>query len=336
MDLISIIVVNYNGRHIIGECIQSLSKQDYKNFEVIVVDNGSEDGSVQFIGTQFPWVTTIQLQKNIGFAGGNNEGIKIAKGRYIALLNNDAVAHPEWLQNLIRDAKRSPETGMWASKILSYYNPKVIDNVGLLIYADGIARGKGRGEIDKGQYDKDSYALIPSGCACLYRREMIEQVGMFDDEFFAYVDDVDLGLRGRLAGWGCRYVPDAIVYHKYSASTPPPLKAFLVERNRLWLMIRLFPIDMIIMSPIYTITRLFYQFLAMLKNKGASGKFKEQHSSFQLFIILLKAWCNAIQKIPHFWKKRGEFKRIKRLSNREFKALLKSSSISAKELAFRD
>ncbi len=336
--LVSIIIVNWNGKHLIEECIESLRNQTFRDFEVIVVDNGSTDGSSEFIKNSFPEVKLVLLSSNKGFAGGNNAGIKIAKGKYIALLNNDTKADPRWLENIVEIANSTPDAGMWASKILSYYKTDTIDNVGLLIYKDGIARGKGRLEQDNGQYNIVTEAFVPSGCAALYRKEMLDKIGLFDEDFFAYADDVDIGLRGRIAGWKCLYVPNAIVYHKYSASSSSysALKAFLVERNRIWILLKYFPCDMILVSPYFTLKRMLIMFLGAITGKGASGKFSRNYSFFYAIYILLKAWCSAILYLPKIIRQRKQISGIKKITNRELRKLINKFSISATELALKD
>jgi GT2 family glycosyltransferase len=192
-------------------------------------------------------------QENLGFAAGNNQGIKKASGEYILTLNNDTVLGKGFFGALAAVAERSSEdTGMWAVKILSFDEQVVIDSVGgLLIYPDGLARGKGRLEIDTGQYDQSGAAFIPSACAGLYRRAMLEEVGLFDEDFFAYCEDTDLGLRARLAGWNTVSVPGAVVYHHYSGTGGryTPFKAYLVERNRIWVALKNFHLRFLLHLP---------------------------------------------------------------------------------------
>ncbi len=273
--LVSIIIVNWNGKQLLPECLDSLRAQAASDKEVILVDNGSQDGSADYVQDRYPEVTVVRLPQNRGFAGGNNAGMVHASGKYIAFLNNDTRTDPAWLANLLSTAEACPPSvGMWACKILSYDQPDVIDNVGLLMYPDGLARGKGRLERDNGQYDAPAEAFFPSGCAGLYRRSMLEEIGLFDEDFFAYADDVDLGLRGRLAGWGCRYVPSARVYHKYSSSSSAysPLKAFLVERNRIWVLLKYFPIEMILLSPLCNLDPACVPSLRRPVGQGGDGK----------------------------------------------------------------
>ncbi len=335
--LVSVIIVNWNGKHLLAECLDSVFRQHFRDFEVIVVDNGSRDGSAEFVREQFPSATLISLAVNTGFAGGNNAGIRIARGKYIALLNNDTRTDPDWLACLVKEAEADSFTGMWASKILSYDDPDTIDNVGLLIYRDGLARGQGRLERDRGQYDTRKEALFPSGCAALYRRQVLDEVGLFDEDFFAYADDVDLGLRARLAGWGCTYVPQAKVFHRYSSSSSKysPFKAFLVERNRIWVLLKYFPAELIAASFFFTLRRFLLQFYGAVSGRGASARFSEEHGFFYAVAILLKAWCAALTALPKIIGMRKWYRR-KRINRRELYRLFREFGISARELALKN
>ncbi len=336
---VSVIIVNWNGKSLLEDCLGSLAAQTAKEIEIILVDNGSKDGSVEYVRERYPGVKLISLPENLGFAGGNNAGIRVARGEYIALLNNDTKADPAWLENLLSSVESSPpSTGMWASKILSYDNPEIFDNVGLLLYPDGLGRGKGRLEKDHGQYDHPSEAFFPSGCAGLYRREVLTKIGLFDEEFFAYADDVDIGLRARLAGWGCQYVPSAKVYHKYSASSAAysPIKAFLVERNRIWVLFKYFPPELILLSPVFTFVRLLVHFFGAITGKGASGKFSEQHSILKALTILLKAWWAAFLGFHRIFTQRHAISRLRRIGRVDFYRLLCMFRLSAREVALKN
>jgi GT2 family glycosyltransferase len=336
---VTVVVVNWNGKHLLGECLDSLRAQTYQNTEVILVDNGSHDGSVAYVEERYPEVRLIVLQENRGFAGGNNAGIRNASGKYLALLNNDTRVDPSWLSSLLTEAEKNPPAvGMWASKILSYDNPTIIDNVGLLLYPDGLGRGKGRLEVDDGQYDRVGEALFPSGCAGLYRKNMLDEIGLFDEEFFAYADDVDLGLRARQAGWQCIYVPTAIVYHRYSASSSAHslFKAFLVERNRVWVLLKYYPLEMILISPLTTLARLLAHYYGALTGKGASARFAEQNSVFKAGVVLLKAWSAAIASLPGIVKQRRAFSKLRRIKRRELYRLFCEFRISIREIALKE
>ena len=337
--VVSVVIVNWNGKHLLAECLDSVIAQRVAGLEIILVDNGSKDGSVEFVRERYQDIKLVSLPENLGFAGGSNAGMRLSSGKYIVLLNNDTKVDPFWLTNLLQDAETGlPTTGMWASKILTYDDPAIIDNIGHLVYADGLARGRGRLEKDSGQYDEPGEALWPSGCAGMYRGRMIDEIGLFDEKFFAYADDVDLGLRARLAGWGCRYVPSAKVYHKYSSSSSAysSFKAFLVERNRIWVLFKYYPLEMIVVSPLATMVRLLVHVFGALSGRGASGKFAQQHSVFQAGAVLLKAWASALSGLPSMLRQRFAFAPLKRIGRRELYRLFCKFRISVYEIALKE
>jgi GT2 family glycosyltransferase len=339
VPLVSIIVVNWNGRDYLGECLQSLKKQTFADFELILVDNGSTDGSIEFVQSLFPgWGRIFRNSENMGFSGGNNQGMREARGKYIALLNNDAQADPLWLEELIKAAEENPRAGMLASKIYLQNGEKTIDNVGHLLYRDGLNRGKGRLEKDHGQFNQKEEVLFPSGCAAFYRREMLDEVGLFDEEFFAYGDDTDLGLKGRLAGWNCLYIPQAVVYHRYSQSSGSysALKAFHVERNRIWIAVKYFPWPILLQNPFYTFLRLLLQSYGVLTGRGAAGKFRQRYSGLYLLIILIRAYLSAFQGLPKMLQKRREAKKLTRVSQKEIFSWFQRFGISAREISLKD
>lgn len=336
----SIIILNWNGKHLLEECINSILSQKFKDYEIIVVDNGSSDNSVEYLKEKYTSVIKIiSLIQNKGFAGGCNEGIKIAKGDYIVLLNNDAIVDEKWLSELINAADSDNKIGMCACKILNYYNRDEFDTLSHLIYPDGLNRGRAKFEKDHHQYDKFEEVFFPSGAAALYRKSMLNEIGFFDEDFFLYGDDTDIGLRGRLAGWKCLYVPTAIAYHKSSASTHPysPWKIYLVERNRILILFKYFPFRYILISPIYTIIRFWYNFIGIFLKKGSSFKFISKHSTLSLITAIIKAYAIAIILIPKILFKRfTHIKKIKKISTTDFINLLKKYKITAKELSLKD
>jgi GT2 family glycosyltransferase len=337
--LVSVIVVNWNGKNYLGDCLQSLQNQTFLDFEIIVVDNGSKDGSVEYVESRFPgFARLLRNSDNKGFAQGNNQGIRVARGKYLALLNNDAQADRHWLEELVKAAERAKRIGMLASKIYLQGREKVIDNVGHLIYRDGLNRGRGRLEVDHGQFDKKEEVLFPSGCAAFYRREMLEEVGLFDEDFFAYGDDTDLGLKGRLAGWKCVYVPGAVVHHRYSQSSGSysPMKAFYVERNRVWIAIKYFPLSLLMTSPFYTLLRFLFQGYGALSGRGAAGKFSQEYSPFHLLRILIKAYASALKGFPKMWKKRKAIKKLTKVNLEEILSWFNRFGITVQEISLKD
>lgn len=335
---VSAIVLNHNGKDIIPQCIDSLIDQTYKDIEIIVVDNGSTDGSDSLVAKRYPdKVKLIKLDSNLGYAGGCNAGIRAATGRWIALLNNDAVADPRWIAKMLARIKNDGrnDAGMVASRILLMDSRDILDNTGHLIYPDGLNVGRGRLQKDYGQYEAEDEALFPSGCAALYSKQMLEMTGLFDEKFFAYADDTDLGLRGRLMGYRCLYANDAIVYHMHSATAGQysSFKAFHVERNRIWVLIKIFPLSMVLMSPWYSFLRYCHQAKAALTGSGASGRFVKDEGVLQLAAVLIRALISSVSGIPGMLKERGSINNKRSLTQYEMKQLLKKYSINASNLA---
>ena len=227
---------------------------------------------------------------------------------------------------------------MFAPKILSLTDRKIIDNVGQLLYADGLSRGRGRLEADRGQYDQEEEILLPSGCAMLLRRTMLADIGGFDEDLFAYCDDTDLGLRAQLAGWRCRSVPAAVVYHAYSATTSAysPLKAFLVERNRAWVAAKCLPAPLLIVSPIFTLLRLGAQAWGVISRRGTAGRFASTYSPLELVAVLMRAIVAAGRGLPRAWQKRQRIQRSRRISVWGVLGWLTQYGMGLREIALKD
>src|ERR1700692_917439 len=206
----------------------------------------------------------IRNEASVGFCAGNNQGFAASDSEFVALLNNDAEAEPDWLSGLVRAFEGRSEIGMAASKILVHEDPRRIDKAGHLIYPDGQNRGRGSGELDAGQYDRIEEVLWPDGCAAMYRRAMLDQIGGFDEDFFAYADDAELGLRGRIAGWKCLYMPGARVLHHRGATlgVRSERRLVLIERNRVLVGAKLFPWSLLWLNGVYYLTRLAAGFWA--------------------------------------------------------------------------
>ena len=216
-----IIVVNWNGRHFLTDCLAAAEGQTYGNYETIVVDNGSTDGSVDFVKDRFPSVTLISMGRNYGFAKANNVAMTEAlqkKINYIALLNNDTRADRGWLENLIRAMKSRNDIGMCASKMLFMAYPEIIDSTGH-VFQSGKIGDRGHGEIDSGQYDDKQDVIGACAGACLYRGEMLEDIGLFDESFITYYEDAELSWRAHNRGWKARFVPEAMVLHHHGGTT---------------------------------------------------------------------------------------------------------------------
>ncbi|MEM3449304.1 MAG: glycosyltransferase family 2 protein [Nitrososphaerota archaeon] len=212
--LVSIIILNYNGRQHIEHCLDSVQKILYPNLETIVVDNASVDGSPELIQQKYSFVCLIKNSKNIGFSAGNNVGISKAKGNYIFLLNPDTEVHPICVKRLVEVMERNKNIGVCGAKILLFDRREVIQHAGGKYHPIGIAIDRGVLEIDLGQYDKVEEVTFVCGAAMLFRKELVSKVGMLDPNFFLYHEDVDFCIRTWLNGFKVVYVPDAVVYHK--------------------------------------------------------------------------------------------------------------------------
>jgi GT2 family glycosyltransferase len=334
---VSVIVVNWNGRSHLERCLRSLAAQTLAAHEVVVVDNGSTDGSVEFLraGAQ---VRLVALPANVGYGAALNTGMRVASGQYLLALNNDTELAPDCLQLLVSAADRHPNSGLFAPKILSADPPHHIDTVGHLLYPDGLSRGRGRLEEDRGQYDREEAILLPSGCAVLLRRAMLADVGVFDEDLFAYCEDTDLGLRAQLAGWRCTAVPAAVVYHAYSASTAhySPLKAFLVERNRAWVAAKCLPLPLLLVSPVFTVLRLGAQAYGALTHRGAAGRFAAEQSRSALLAVLVRALVAATAGLPLALRKRRVVQAQRRITQAEVRQWVTRYGMGLREIALKD
>lgn len=337
--LLSVIIPNWNGKRFLEECIDSLKAQTLQDFETILVDNGSTDGSARFVEERYGnFVRIIRNEKNLGFTGGNNVGIRAARGEFLVLLNNDTRADLHWLEELVKATDVDRRIGMWGSKIYSYYKRDQIEAVGELIYRDGLCRSKGQFEQDRGQYEVMEEIFFPPGCGAMYRKRVFDEIGLFDEDFFAYADDSEIGIRARLAGWKGIFVPRAIIYHKNSGTggQHSPFKAFYVERNRFWITIKYFPLPLLLLSPFFTFCRFAFQAYGALTHRGAAGKFTTNYSPSKLIWILLKAYGSGFRYLPRMWKNRKMMRLLIKVSYGEIFNWFKRFGIGAKEISLRD
>lgn len=340
-EVISVIVVNLNRAELLRACLQSLNSQrGVQAVEIILVDNGSTDGSQamvqrEFTGPGFWPISLIQNRENLGFCAGNNRGIEAARGRWIALLNNDAEAHENWLFELRQALDQTPGTGMAASKILVWENPSKIDKVGHLIYWDGQNRGRGSGEIDKGQYDRMDEVAWPDGCAAMYRREMLDEIGGFDEDFFAYADDAELGLRARIAGWNCVYTPAAVVRHHRGATlgVRSMRRVELIERNRVLLVAKLFPWSLLCLNGVFYSARLAAGLWAAAMGKGEISRYPGWKDKLKVAAAMVRGDLEALRMLPSILRKRRQVKRLRKIGAMDLLRLLWKHRITLRELS---
>jgi GT2 family glycosyltransferase len=293
-ESVSVVIPNWNGRRFLAGCLDSLALQTYKNVEVIVVDNGSTDGSAQFLKDNYSWVRLIHFERNTGFSVAVNEGIHEARGSYITLLNNDTVAENTWIEELVRALNEHPDAGSVACKMLAYDDKTILDGAG-----DGYRRGGlpgriGHREKDLGQFDTGRYVLGACGGAAMYRRELFDKIGLFDEDYFAYLEDVDLGLRAQSAGYKCFYTPSAVVYHLGCGTTGSgynPLVVRLSAQNNINTLVKNIPGRLLIkFLPQIVYWQAFY--LAVVLLRGGQ------------FFCWLQGISNAILLLPKMVAKR--------------------------------
>jgi len=333
---VSTVIVNWNRKELLRACLDALRRQTFQNLEVIVVDNGSTDGSAEMLaGPEFRCVRCIRNTENRGFCAANNQGVRQARGEYVALLNNDAEPDPRWIEELVRVLDAHPDAGMAASKILFYDDPGVIDKAGHLIFPDGQNRGRGTGERDTGQYERLEETAWPDGCAALYRRSLLEELGGFDEDFFAYADDAELGLRARIAGWRCLYVPTAVVRHRVGSTLGPysEQRLFLIERNRVWLAAKLFPWRLLVWNPFYFGLRAAASVFAACRGRGELRRAASSISAIRLLQCMLKANWAALRGLPAMLRKRRSVDAIRKLSSAEVARTIRRFQIPLADLA---
>lgn len=304
--LVTIVIPTWNSLRWLPGCFSGLRAQQYPHMELIVVDNGSTDGTVACLQSDYPEARLIQFPENRGFAAAVNAGIQQARGQFIALLNVDTVATPMWLSALVDAAQHSPpDVGSWASKMVSLTDPSRIDDAGDTLSWYGSARKRGLGQPAAAYTQADEVFSACAGAA-LYRRSFFEAVGLFDETFGSYLEDIDLGLRGRLLGFRCRYVPQAEVWHKGQGSgTVRPYYVYLMTRNRLLLLSKNIPMGLLIKHFWRWLYGQVYFFLV----------YKHPWQSLRGYAAFLKL-------LPQTWRARRTIQHHRRLSAADLEACL--------------
>ncbi len=237
----SVVIPNWNGLAHLPTCLEALRAQTYPSLEVIIVDNGSVDGSQDYATREYPEVRLLALDRNLGLTGGNNIGFRAARGEILISLNNDTEAEPGLVEWLVAALLDHPEAGMAAAKMRLFDRRDTIHSAGDGYGVDGIPFNRGVWQRDEGQFDQPGWIFGGCGGAIAYRRAMLDQVGLFDESFFMYCEDVDLNWRSQLAGWKCWYAPEAVVYHKLSASGAGSVASYYTGRNTVWVMAKNYP-----------------------------------------------------------------------------------------------
>jgi GT2 family glycosyltransferase len=318
--IISVIVVNWNGQDFLPDCLESLCHQSYDQHEIILVDNGSTDSSVQFVQDKFPSVRVVQLAENKGFTGGNLEGLKLCQGEFIALINNDTRAGPTWLENLVQPLLTDSRIGICASKL-------IIDGTGAI---DSAGDGLGTGGVGFKRGTRKAatfYAAAEnifgaSAAAALYRKEMIDDISFLDEEFFFNDEDADLNFRAQLAGWKCRYVPSAVVFHKVNATIGrlSDLHVYYHHRNLEFLWIKNMPAGLMLRFLHHKLIQEAGSFFYVCIRHGKWGPF-------------FRAKRDALKMLPGMLRKRRAIQKYRCVPDHYIKGIM--TPIFRKELLWQ-
>ena len=315
--LVSVVVVTWNGRQYLEACLDGVAAQVGVSAETILVDNASTDGTVAFVRERFPWVRVVALPENRGFAGGNNAGVREARGRLVALLNNDAVPEPGWLQALVSGVDELHGFTLVTSRIVYMHDPGVIDSAGDSLLASGGAFKRHHGaRVEMARESTEVFGVC--GAACLMPRRVFDELGGFDEDFFASHEDVDLSYRARLLGYRCGYVADAVARHHGSA-TIGRVSAFAVfhgQRNLEWMYVKNTPLSLLITT---LPSHLLYVAAASLHfaRTGVLGAF-------------VKAKLAALAGMPGALRKRRQVQRTRRVDAAVLRPLLETRWLSTK------
>ena len=331
-SLVTVAIPTLSADERLRQCLDSLARQTRRDFDVIIIDNSGKNLAARHAGAVGARV--IANARNVGFGAAINQGLAAGSTPYLATLNDDAVVDPGWLAALVDALEARPDAGMCASQVRLYGEP-LLDSAGMLVAADGSSKQRGQGR-PPADFPVAEEALFPSGSAALYRRAMLDEIGGFDADFFLYCEDTDLGLRARWAGWKCLYAPDAVVEHHYShsAGRASPLKAYYVERNRLFVVAKNFPAGMALAAPWFTLARYFWHAWYLLRGEGSAARFRaEGHAGPKMLWFAIKAHASLFAHAGYLWRERGRIRRRARITPKVFRHLVRSHSISARKVA---
>jgi GT2 family glycosyltransferase len=302
----TVVIPTMNGREVLWHALRALASQVEVGFEVVVVDNGSTDGTVERLPVEWPAVRLVALSTNHGFAAAVNVGIREARAPIVVLLNNDTEVAPRWLVNLIQPLRDDPSVGSCASRILDFTHRSRIDSAGDQLGL--VASQIGHGELDGLWFDTPRDVLSACAAAAAYRRDVLETIGGFDEWHFAYLEDVDVGIRLQLAGYRCRYVPEAVVYHHGSltARRSNAFRLFLLLRNSWAIFVRYMPLERLVFGfPLM----LLVPFVAVARERQSP-------------MVAVRALGAVLRALPRLVRERAVASRARRISSTRFRSLL--------------
>lgn len=304
-------VLSYDGRALLETILPSLAAQRFREFEVVVVDNGSRDDTVTWLAGHWPEVEVVSLPENVGVTAALNVCARSGRGELVALLNNDLELDPGCLGELVAALDAHPEAGWAGAKLLDFAQREVLDGAGDVFTWAATGGRRGHGERDRGQYDEPRAIFGACGGAAVYRRSAFAGVGEFDEDFFAFYEDVDWNLRAQLAGLSCRYVPSAVVYHMGSATIGRGLSDFTryhLWRNTLWIVAKDLPVGALVRhAPHLALGQAMNLAVALRDRKLA---------------IWLRVWRDALRGLPRMLRKRREVQARRRITLAELDAVV--------------
>lgn len=309
--LISIVIPNWNGARFLPTCLDSLNRQTYEAIEVIVVDNASSDESREMIRARYPSVMLLELPENRGFTGACNAGMAAASGELIALLNNDTEVDEGWAAAVVDAFARYPQAGSVASKMLLFDRRDHFHTTGDYFTLDGRAGNRGVWQQDMGQYDTEEFVFSACGGSAVYRRAMLDQIGLLDDDFFFSGEDVDLGWRAQLTGWRCLYVPTAVVYHHLSATGGGTTASYYDGRNLIFILAKNYPTELwrkYSWRVLGTQFRLAWEALRAWRGAAARAR--------------LRGMLAGLLALPRIWHKRRQIQAMRSISIEELEEML--------------
>ncbi|MDA0164722.1 glycosyltransferase family 2 protein [Solirubrobacter ginsenosidimutans] len=309
---VAAVVLSYDGRHLLEIALPSLAAQTLDDVHVLVVDNGSSDGTAEWLAAEWPDVEVVALPVNVGVTAALNAGLKAAAGHeFVALLNNDLELDPNCLAELVGAMRAYPRAGSAGAKLLDFHERDVIDGTGDFLRWTGIATRRGHGQRDAGRYDTPEAVFGACGGAAVYRGAALEDVGLLDAAFFAFSEDVDWALRAQLAGWDCRYVPTAVVYHMGSATLGRGLSdftAYHLWRNAIWMIAKDFPPSALIRRSPFIAAGFAMNLAAALKGRKLG--------------VWARAMRDAARGLPGALRRRGTVQRKRRRSLAELDTVI--------------
>lgn len=317
----------------LATCLRSLEAQTLEDFEVIVIDNSGQQRASRLDEIRGR-VRTIGNATNVGFGAAVNQAIRASTTPFVATFNDDTILEPECLERMVTAAEARYEIGMVAPRIRMAGEDR-LDSAGMMICRDGSSKQRGHLE-PAADYGRPRQVLLPSGCAALYRRDMLDEIGLFDERFFLYCEDTDLGLRARWKLWECVYVPSAMVEHRYShsAGKASPLKAYYVERNRLFTIVKNFPLRELSAAPFVSLARYAWHLAYLMRGRGKAAEHSQAgNPAAKLPWYVLRAHWALIPELPRLLRERRHIQNHGRMQPKQFRRLLGSYSIGARQVA---